>query len=542
MKRLLLSFLLVISISAVPIHSATADIIQLTVASDHLSGYNRSLFKLWTDADRDGCNTRAEVLIAEAIVKPKVGKKCALTGGKWKSPYEGKITKRALDLDIDHLVPLAEAWRSGAWAWSALQRQNYANDLTEPKALVAVSLGLNRQKGDQDPSSWLPPKAKCRYISNWITVKYKYSLTVDEVEAKTLSTYISQCSIKNISVLIQSLTYLTALASFKGSNFEEFWSKHLPEQLKFKDQPQLIASLQLTQQLMLITGNHQALVNALQVKRKISTAHQLLELETGDWLALIKQTGIPDFVEGNSDEDKLHTYAEQLQGMLNAAFPTQRIAIMLQKNSFPIEKVAVTKSITSFLAQTTHFDFTTSRIHDFAKEIEAAAKGNFKEVRSELMKIQRVFQVSTSPAAMVTLLESKLHSAYTIANIPQKSFVKKYADGLGGERDALAIHQRATYISARAEMTATTIMEYANSTLPAILRGRAEHHSPTPAQKPSTTPTPAPTPTVSLVIKYANCTAAKAAGVTPIKKSTNLDLYNANAGLDRDKDGIACET
>jgi hypothetical protein len=66
----------------------------------------------------------------------------------WLSPYDGKSYTKDSALDIDHLVPLAEAWRSGAWAWSALQRQNYANDLTESKALVAVSLGLNRQKGD----------------------------------------------------------------------------------------------------------------------------------------------------------------------------------------------------------------------------------------------------------------------------------------------------------------------------------------------------------------------------------------------------------
>ncbi len=200
MKRLVIFLLLVISATSVPIQVATADIIQLTVAADHLTGYKRSLFKLWIDADKNGCNTRKEVLIEEAVVKPKKGAKCVLKGGKWISPYDGISYRKDSALDIDHLVPLAEAWRSGAWAWSALQRRNYANDLTEPKALVAVSLGLNRQKGDQDPSTWLPPKDQCGYVSNWITVKYKYSLTVDSIEANTLNASITKCGIANVVI------------------------------------------------------------------------------------------------------------------------------------------------------------------------------------------------------------------------------------------------------------------------------------------------------------------------------------------------------
>jgi hypothetical protein len=62
-------------------------------ASPYLSedkdvGYNRSFFKHWVDANKNGCDTRAEVLISEAIVKPKVDKKCKITGGKWLSAYD----------------------------------------------------------------------------------------------------------------------------------------------------------------------------------------------------------------------------------------------------------------------------------------------------------------------------------------------------------------------------------------------------------------------------------------------------------------------
>ena len=126
MKRLLLVFTFICGLLLPIQQAAVAD--TLVVSQDRLTGYNRALFKLWIDADKNGCDTRAEVLIQEAIVKPKIGKKCALTGGKWLSPYDAKATTKATDLDIDHVVPLAEAWRSGAWAWSATKRQAYAND------------------------------------------------------------------------------------------------------------------------------------------------------------------------------------------------------------------------------------------------------------------------------------------------------------------------------------------------------------------------------------------------------------------------------
>jgi hypothetical protein len=161
---------------------ASASTLQLVVAEDKTAGYNRSLFKHWIDADKDGCNTRAEVLIEEAIVKPKIGPKCKLTGGKWLSAYDGKTITNASQLDVDHLVPLAEAWRSGAWKWSAAERQAYANDLENSEALIAVTLTTNRGKGDKDPASWMPKENYCSYLKNWVAIKTKYLLTVDSKE------------------------------------------------------------------------------------------------------------------------------------------------------------------------------------------------------------------------------------------------------------------------------------------------------------------------------------------------------------------------
>lgn len=191
-KIILLTSILVVGFLSTP---ARADSLQLVVATDHTTGYNRASFKHWIDADKNGCDTRAEVLIEEAIVKPKIGPKCKLFGGKWLSSYDGKIITNASQLDVDHLVPLAEAWRSGAWKWTSAQRQAYANDLDNPEALVAVTLSTNRSKGDKDPSLWLPSKEECSYVENWVAIKNRYSLTFDEKEANKLVSLLNGCGL-----------------------------------------------------------------------------------------------------------------------------------------------------------------------------------------------------------------------------------------------------------------------------------------------------------------------------------------------------------
>ena len=193
--RIKLSLILCVFTALTNIPLAKASEIRIQITSDYLGSYNRSQFKHWTDEDKDGCNTRAEVLIEEAVVKPKIGKGCTLNGGKWISSYDEKIITKASALDIDHLVPLAEAWRSGAWNWTAIEREKFANDLTNSQTLLAVSLGMNRSKGDKDPAKWLPLKNQCKYIQDWLFVKSQYKLNVDEVESNFLSQKINECGI-----------------------------------------------------------------------------------------------------------------------------------------------------------------------------------------------------------------------------------------------------------------------------------------------------------------------------------------------------------
>jgi hypothetical protein len=158
----------------------------IPVMNEHPQGYSRSLFKHWIDADGDGCDTREEVLIAESTSKAQVDPYgCKVIEGDWFSPYEGATYTQPSNLDVDHMVPLKEAWDSGAWNWTASQRQAFANDLTDPRPLIAVLNSQNRSKSDKDPSNWIPPRTSylCTYLANWVAVKSRWKLSMDQSEA-----------------------------------------------------------------------------------------------------------------------------------------------------------------------------------------------------------------------------------------------------------------------------------------------------------------------------------------------------------------------
>lgn len=169
---------------------------DLTVADEvQRTGYKRSSFKHWSDLDEDGCNTRNEVLIEESLLAITIGPRCKLIGGSWFSPYDGKTTTRPSSFDVDHFVPLAEAWDSGADAWSPEEREQYANDVDHRDALIAVTASSNRSKSDQDPAEWLPPREEflCTYAATWIDIKLEWRLAVDEDELAALEEVLADC-------------------------------------------------------------------------------------------------------------------------------------------------------------------------------------------------------------------------------------------------------------------------------------------------------------------------------------------------------------
>ncbi|MEU4800467.1 HNH endonuclease family protein [Streptomyces sp. NPDC023327] len=189
-----------------PASAADADLVALPMtlkqavdalptAAESREGYQRSKFQHWSDEDRDGCNTREEVLIAESRTAPTIGPGCKITGGQWYSYYDGETLTQPRGLDIDHMVPLAEAWDSGASTWSAGRRKAYANDLGDERSLVAVTARSNRSKADQDPSEWQPPlaDARCTYTAHWVATKLRWRLTVDTAERKALRELAAGC-------------------------------------------------------------------------------------------------------------------------------------------------------------------------------------------------------------------------------------------------------------------------------------------------------------------------------------------------------------
>ncbi|WBB77578.1 HNH endonuclease family protein [Micromonospora sp. WMMD882] len=191
---------------AAPARAATVSqplrtlVANLPVATEIRTGYSRDLFPHWTDADGDGCNTRYEVLIAEATTRPSVGSGCVLSGGRWYSYYDAAYWTNPADLDIDHMVALAEAWDSGARSWTTSRRQSFANDLGDARSLVAVTDNVNQAKGDQDPTTWMPTNDRCRYVAEWAAVKTRWRLTVDTAEKNALTSYAGSCS--NITVTV----------------------------------------------------------------------------------------------------------------------------------------------------------------------------------------------------------------------------------------------------------------------------------------------------------------------------------------------------
>jgi len=175
-------------------------ITDLRVRTEVRTGYSRDLFTHWIDADGDGCSTRDEVLIAEADDPVTVGDGCDLSGGRWFSYYDRVSWTDAGRIDIDHLVPLAEAWDSGARGWKTRTRTAFANDLGDGRSLVGVTDSVNQSKADRDPAEWLPDYGTCRYVREWVAVKHRWRLSVDSGEKSALQSLASGCTNTTITV------------------------------------------------------------------------------------------------------------------------------------------------------------------------------------------------------------------------------------------------------------------------------------------------------------------------------------------------------
>ncbi|MFJ8821123.1 HNH endonuclease family protein [Streptomyces sp. NPDC102467] len=176
------------------VREAREELSKVTVAANgSMAGYSRDKFPHWAEQG-DSCSTR-EVVLKRDGKDVRRDAECRPVSGTWTSAYEGKTFTEPEDLDIDHTVPLANAWRSGARSWTEERRKAFANDLTHPQ-LLSVSAATNRAKGDQGPDAWQPPAKTywCAYARAWVSVKATYELSVTDAEKRELGSMLGTCS------------------------------------------------------------------------------------------------------------------------------------------------------------------------------------------------------------------------------------------------------------------------------------------------------------------------------------------------------------
>lgn len=175
----------------------------LPVAAEYNTGYDRDrYFGQWNDQNRDCQNTRAEVLISESRIAPTYTstKRCAVASGRWITSFDNRTHTSATTVQIDHMVPVHEAWGSGARYWTQARRVAFYNDLGYSGSLNAQTSALNASKQASGPEQWLPPANVCSYVIQWTVVKARWGLTVDKAEKAALIRLADGCKEVQISI------------------------------------------------------------------------------------------------------------------------------------------------------------------------------------------------------------------------------------------------------------------------------------------------------------------------------------------------------
>ena len=165
---------------------------------DGLPDYDREHWGDWEDEDRDCQDTRQETLISESITAIRYDPEepgCRVASGRWRGAYAGAAFTTPRDLQIDHMVPIGDAHRSGAWQWDAERRRAYYNYLDYPNHLIAVDGGENQSKGDRSPDEWKPPldAYHCQYALDWINIKRLWGLSATRAEVAALRDMLATC-------------------------------------------------------------------------------------------------------------------------------------------------------------------------------------------------------------------------------------------------------------------------------------------------------------------------------------------------------------
>ena len=172
------------------------------------TGYTRAQFgPAWADVDRNGCDTRNDILKRDltSIIYRERTRGCVVQSGVLVDRYSGETINfvkgnvTSMEVQIDHVVALSNAWQTGAFKLSMEARTSLAND---PLNLFAVKGRLNSQKGDGDAATWLPPlkSFRCAYVAQQIAVKAKYSLWVTAPEKNAMVAILAKCPTQKLPV------------------------------------------------------------------------------------------------------------------------------------------------------------------------------------------------------------------------------------------------------------------------------------------------------------------------------------------------------
>ena len=183
--------------AASPTASNSAVVLIVQDVTTDIPAYDRDDWNHWIDADGDCQNARHVVLIEESAIAPTLNDSgCAVVSGLWLAPFSGVSVNLAKELDVDHMVPLANAHKSGAWAWDATRKKNYANFLDDSHHLIAVTASANRSKGARGPEEWQPPDPTywCWYATDWVLIKSTWGLSATEQEWNALAAMLDTCN------------------------------------------------------------------------------------------------------------------------------------------------------------------------------------------------------------------------------------------------------------------------------------------------------------------------------------------------------------
>lgn len=184
--------------------SLRAAVRALPVAAENNAGYDRDrYFGQWIDQNKDCQNTRAEVLIAESRIAPRytTTRNCTVASGKWITTFDNRTHTSAATVQIDHMVPVHEAWGSGARSWTQARRVAFYNDLGYSGSLNAQTSSLNSAKQASGPEKWMPPVNQCLYIAQWTTVKARWGLKVDTAERAALIWWADRCAPVQLTIV-----------------------------------------------------------------------------------------------------------------------------------------------------------------------------------------------------------------------------------------------------------------------------------------------------------------------------------------------------